>query len=107
VTIPAPGSIFCAATASVRCQDSDYAADLHVRAPAPCTRDGAGREQEAAAAASLGTRLGLKSPWVFKVRTGTRRPDIARELGVGRERALPLHTTRPRQRPGSATGLPL
>lgn len=33
-------------------------------------------------------------------------PDVARELGVGRERALPAHTTRPRRRPRSANGLP-
>jgi IS5 family transposase len=33
-------------------------------------------------------------------------PDVARELGVGCERALPVHTTRPRRRPRLANGLP-
>ena len=33
-------------------------------------------------------------------------PDVARELGVRCERALPAHTTRPRRRPRSANGLP-
>lgn len=33
-------------------------------------------------------------------------PDVARELSVRRERALPAHTTRPRRRPRSANGLP-
>ena len=37
-------------------------------------------------AVSLGTRLGLTSPLVLEVRTRTRRPDIASELG-GRARA--------------------
>ena len=33
-------------------------------------------------------------------------PDVARELGVGCERALPVRTTRPRRRPRLANGLP-
>jgi hypothetical protein len=86
VSIPVPGSTFCAATAPVRCQDSDHAADLRVWARAPCARDGAGCEQEAAPAVSLGTRVGLTSPLVLEARTGTRRPDTARGLG-GRARA--------------------